>query len=124
MASDQLARLQRRLERIPIEVRKAVQPALDKSANELVGRMRHLAPVQEEDGGELRDSIHAEQGDHELARRVVAGGDTAPYALHVEYGTVHADASPYFWPSYRLLRKRITGRIKRAVSKAVRDYSG
>jgi hypothetical protein len=39
----------------------------------------------------------------------------------VEYGTTEAAAQPFFWPGFGLSRKRIEGRIKRAVSKAVRE---
>ena len=50
------------------------------------------------------------------------------YAAAVERrtlrGTRRTPAHPFFWPAFRLMRKRATNRIKRAVSKAVRDNWG
>jgi hypothetical protein len=117
-SSAQLARLQRRLDGIPVAVRAAAQPALDKSAAELVTRAQMLAPVDE---GDLRDSIHAGPGEHELARRVSTDDYKARWQ---EFGTVAQPASPYFFVSYRLLKRWIQRRIKRAVGKAVRENWG
>ena len=69
---------------VPKAVRAAVQPALDKSAGELVDRARSLAPV---DDGTLKDSIAADRGEHELQRVVTAGEGDAFYARFVEHGT-------------------------------------
>lgn len=118
LLSTQLDRLNRRMKAIPQAVRQAVAPALDLSANELVGRMRALAPV---DRGDLRDSIEAKPGDHELQRKVATDDFKARW---VEFGTVDQPPSPFFWPAYRLSKKRIAGRLKRAVSKAVRQNWG
>lgn len=116
--SDQLRRLQQRMDAIPREVRQVVQPALDKSAQELAARQRSLAP---RDDGDLQASIRVEPGDHELARKVLAGDDRAFYARFVEFGTLEAEAQPFFYPAYRLLKKRLSGRIKRAISKSVKE---
>jgi HK97 gp10 family phage protein len=114
--SQQLARLNARMAAVPKAAREAVVPALDKSADELVGRMKSLAPVDE---GDLQESIRKEAGDHELARRVFTDDFKARWK---EFGTVTQPASPFFFPSYRLLRKRITNRITRAVGKAVKEH--
>lgn len=139
--SPQLERLNKRLEAIPKAVREAVQPALQKSGSELVGSMQHLAPVSEDGShgnppGALRDSIvmttagnttppYSQPGGSrvvpENAVIVTAGNNAVRYPHLVEYGTAHADAQPYFWPSYRLLKKRVARRVKRAISKAVKD---
>jgi HK97 gp10 family phage protein len=131
--SPQLARLQARMDAIPKAVKEAVQPALQKSGQELVARMRSLAPVDE---GDLRDSItytpagqttppHSQPGGSQVvpenAVMVTAGNADVRYAHLVEYGTLKAPAQPYFWPAFRLSHTRITNRIKRAVSKAVRE---
>ena len=44
-----------------------------------------------------------------------------PYASWVEFGTKHSAANPFFWPSYRALRRRVMGRIMRAIRKAIRE---
>jgi HK97 gp10 family phage protein len=131
--SPQLARLQARLDAIPKAVKDAVQPALLKSGNELADRMRQLAP---EDTGALKDSItvttagkqtppYSQPGGSqtvpENAVAVTVGNTDVRYPHLVEYGTARAAPQPYFWISYRLLRRRIQNRLKRAISKAVRE---
>ena len=128
-----LASLNRRMAAIPKAVKEAVQPALNKSGNELVGRMKVLAP---EDTGKLKGSIVATPAGHstppysqpggsqvvpENAVLVTVGNKDVRYGHLVEYGTAQAHAQPYFWPAYRLSKKRIEDRIKRAISKAVKE---
>jgi HK97 gp10 family phage protein len=134
--SAQTARLRRRLRAIPVAVKDAVVPALIQSGNELAGRMKHLAP---KDTGALADSIavtppggttpaYSQPGGSRVAAEnqvlVTAGNDGVRYPHLVEYGTVEAPAQPYFWPAYRLTKKRIANRVKRAIGKAVRDNWG
>lgn len=131
--SAQLERLRRRLEAIPTGIKEAVQPALLRSGEELSARMKQLAPVDE---GDLRDSIavtpagqrtpsYSQPGGSmtvpENAVAVTVGNEDVRYAHLQEYGTVNNPAQPFFWPSYRLLKKRMGNRIKRAISKAVRE---
>jgi HK97 gp10 family phage protein len=134
MAND-LKSLQRRLEAIPKEVRKAVQPALEKSGNELADTMRQLAEPSR-DSGNLIASIavttagnttppYSQPGGSKVvppnAVVVTAGNADVRYPHLVEYGTTKAAAQPFFWPAYRLLKKRISNRIKRSISNAVRE---
>lgn len=131
--SKQTDRLKKRLAAIPKAVKLAVQPALIQSGNELASRMKALAPV---DTGDLRDSIavtlpgqstppYSQPGGSRTAGEtevlVTVGNDDVRYPHLVEYGTAEASAQPFFWPAFRLTRKRITNRIKRAVSKAVKE---
>jgi len=131
--SAQLSRLSKRLAAIPKAVRSAVHPSLIQSGEELAQRMRHLAP---EDTGALKDSIavtppgqatppYSQPGGSTVARDnqvlVTAGGSDVRYPHLVEYGTADAPAQPYFWPAYRLTRKRIANRVKRAIRKAVTE---
>ncbi|MDR4306568.1 HK97 gp10 family phage protein [Chelatococcus sambhunathii] len=133
MASAQLQRLEKRLMAIPPAARAAVVPALTKSADELVGTMQQLAP---EDTGDLKASIVATPAGQstpaysqpggaavvpELTVRVTAGNSDVRYPHLQEYGTKTAKAQPFFWPAFRLKRKRLTNRIKRSISKAVKD---
>jgi HK97 gp10 family phage protein len=134
MARDNgLARLNRRLAAIPKSVRQAVQPALAKGAQEIMAAQEALAPV---DDGTLRRSIRTEPGRHELAITITAGGPTTTrpvregstasydYALANEHGTADMAAQPFFFPGYRLARKKAQARIKRAMGKAVRQAWG
>lgn len=128
-----LSRLQKRLNAIPKKVREAVKPALIKSAQELANDMQRLAPV---DNGDLRDSIvatgpgestpaYSQPGGSRTAAEnealVTAGNSEVRYPHLVEYGTTKTPAQAFFWPAVRLNRKRIQGRIKRAISKAVKE---
>jgi HK97 gp10 family phage protein len=134
--SAQSNRLRKRLEAIPVAVRQAVTPTLVKAAEELAGAMKAAAPV---DSGDLRDSItvtppgqstppYSQPGGSRVAGEtevlVTAGGEDVRYPHLVEYGTVNAPAQPFFWPVFRLLKKREANRIKRAIGKAVRDGWG
>lgn len=131
--SAQLQRLSKRLERIPEKVKEAVAPALAKSGGELVDKAQHLAPhlsgaleesITMTPGGQMTPAYSQPGGSTlvpEGAVAVTVGNEHVRYGHLVEYGTEHAPAQPYFWPSYRLLKKRMGMRIKRALSKAVRE---
>jgi HK97 gp10 family phage protein len=128
-------RLNKRLAAVPKAVREAVQPALQKSGKELVATMRQLAEPSR-DSGDLIDSIQMTSGGEqtpaysqpggsktvpENAVYVTAGNTDVRYPHLVEYGTAKAVAQAFFWPAFRLLRKRIGNRTKRAIGKAVRE---
>lgn len=129
MAKDDLASLLKAFEVLPRAARKAIRPAIDKGADELVNRMKYLAPV---DDGVLKASIRKEDiGD--LAVRVTAGGPTTTrpvrqgvdvdfdYSLGVEYGTVDTPQQGFFWPSVNTLKKRVRRRVDRAIGDAVKE---
>ena len=125
--------LNRRIAAVQKNVRTVVQPAVMKSAEEIAATMRNLAPV---DTGDLRNSIvvtppgqstpaYSQPGGARTAGEVealiTAGNHAVRYPHLVEYGTDDTSAQPYFWPAFRLGRKRAAARIKRAVAKAVRE---
>ena len=131
--SKQTQRLSRRLEAIPRNVKQAVTPALITAGRDLFVSMRLLAP---EDTGALKDSIHvtapgestppySQPGGSTVAREnqviVTAGNTDVRYAHLVEHGTAEAAAQPFFWPAFRLKRKTLANRIKRAIRKAVKE---
>lgn len=131
--SKQTDRLKRRLDAIPRAVRAAVAPALITSGRDLSVTMRLLAPV---DSGDLRNSIHitlpgettppySQPGGSTTAGEnqviVTVGNSDVRYPHLVEYGTAEAPAQPFFWPAFRLKKKAIANRIKRAIRKAVKE---
>lgn len=133
-----LSRFQARMRAIPVAVRQAVKPALVKGAVEVADLMRAMAQSSR-DTGALIDSIHVTArgqatppysqpgGSHmtgELEAAVTAGDRAVRYAHLVEHGTARAPAQPFFWPGFRLGRQRAAARVKRAMSKAVRDNWG
>ena len=55
---------------------------------------------------------------------VTVGNSDVRYPHLVEYGTTQAPAQPFFWPGFRLAKPKAERRIKRAISKAVKDKWG
>lgn len=128
-----LAKFQKRMRAIPAAARKAVEPALVQGGYEIAEAQEMLAP---EDEGDLIGSITVTLPGHatppysqpgggtvvpENQVAVTAGNTDVRYPHLVEYGTRHSPAQPFFWPGYRLARRRAEGRIKRAISKAIRE---
>jgi HK97 gp10 family phage protein len=121
MPKDDLASLLKAFDAIPKEARKAIPAAIDKGADELLARMKYLAP---EESGELRRSIKKTKL-NDYATRV---GSDDPNAKYQEYGVLHdgkgsrrANAQPWFWPSVNTLKKKVRRRVDRAISKAVKE---
>jgi HK97 gp10 family phage protein len=130
-----LSRVLRKMRKAAVTPREKVLPALLESAHELADLQRRFAE-QSRDTGNLIASIavtgpgqqtpaYSQPGGSRVAGEnealVTVGDDLTRYPHLVEYGTAHAEAQPFFWPAYRLLRKRIIGRINRTAKKAVRD---
>lgn len=112
---------------IPKSVRDAVDPAVEKGAQEIVARMRYLAPGDTDDTGALKSSITYHQGPRPLSRTIEAGGPTTTdakgfdHAVGQEFGTVHHGQSRFFWNSVNTSKKRVRNRIDRAINKAIRE---
>lgn len=124
------------LEKRLMDVKGEIPKAVSKGAHEIAAMQKQLAP---EDTGALAASIvvtqpggttppYSQPGGERQAGPfeaiVTAGNSEVRYPHLVEFGTQKASAQPFFWPSFRLLRKRVTNRIKRAVGKGVRGRVG
>lgn len=111
-------RLSAKMKAIPVEVRRALRAQNAANAEELVQTMKGFVPVDEM---KLHDSIKRQDVSNSarISQRVSAGSRSAPYASWVEHGTSKNDAKPFFWPSWRLKRKRLKGRMTRAAKKAI-----
>lgn len=94
-------------------VSEKIDKAISRNAADMVGTAKALAPV---DQGDLRDSIGSTKIDG--GYRVEATDEAAPF---VEFGTRNMPAAPYFFPAYRLNRKRFRGRVNRAVKAAIKE---
>ena len=123
--------------KLPAAVKEEVQASLEQSADEMVNMARALAPI---DDGDLRDSIKATSAGKltplyggggqakvgDLQVRVTAGNYFVRYASIVEFGRKATAkfgamaARPFFWPSYRSLKKKFKGRTTRALNKALK----
>jgi HK97 gp10 family phage protein len=133
-----------KLGKLPPAARKRIRAALEKSAREMVTLARAAAPVG--DTRRLRESIGYQFGafeenrksrsritsdtvggvaDPDLTVQVHAGGGEAFYARFVEFGTrkPHRPAKPFFYPAFRLARKKLLQRIKSATEKAAREVA-
>jgi len=115
-----LDRLQAKLRAMPREAKEEIRTALNRSADEVVNLARTLAPVAD---GDLRGSIRKESGSHDLKIDVKAGNEKAFYARWVEFGAPHRTATPFFFPAYRSLKKRIRSRLTRASTKAAKKVA-
>lgn len=133
MSDGGLSSFQKRMRAIPLAARLAVQPSLVKGAEEIAALQRSMAPV---DDGDLRDSItvtgpgqvtppYSQPGGAltvpENAAAITVGKSDVRYPHLQEYGTSFHAAQPFFWPGFRMGRKRALNRIKRAIGKAIKE---
>lgn len=131
MARHDNAAFRKRLAKIPQAIRKQVNAAIEKDAQEWVGLARAIAPKDPEDGTPLHDSIR-HYGTETGGQVVTAGGKTTTrpsaggafdYAVGQEFGTSQHPPSPFYWPSYRSLKKKFESRRRRALNKAVKEFN-
>jgi HK97 gp10 family phage protein len=104
---------------------------LNAQADALVGLMKQT--VKHGPTGDLAASIRKQPGKVETIVRVMAGGATTTrkggggkpydYARAVEFGTVKMTAEPFFFPSFRLMRKTMRSSMRRKISKTIKQYS-
>lgn len=126
-------RLNRKLAALPAVAKDEIRKAIAQSAREIADLAENLVP---KDSGKLAGSIGwtwgeapkgsialatAKAGD--LTATVYAGDDEAYYARWVEFGTQKMAAQPFFFVSYRALRKRSKSRIRRAGTKAAKKVA-
>lgn len=177
MTVEGVERMNRRMRRLPVSAKRAAREAIGQGAQEIVDKMKQLAP---RDSGKLRDSIkwtfgNAPDGSVTIGRFSLGGFsfgsvtdmradeglratiyvDTdkrsgAYYGPFVEFGTEAGQrggrasyvglaqnrrgrtqrrthpgtrAQPFFWPAYRSLRRRVRGRITRAINRALKRWA-
>lgn len=144
-----LDRLNKKLKKLPAAAEKAVKAAMEQGADEIVAMMKSLVAV---DSGDLRDSIGWTWGDRpkysqalasvkssdgKLSLTIFAGNSKVRYAHLVEFataahinggrfaGTKHPGtaAQPFFFVSWRALRRRTKSRITRAITKSAKEVA-
>lgn len=136
-----LPQLKAKLVRLKEQTADEIRPAMEQAAQDVVEMMKRQVPV---DSGDLRDSIGWTWG--AAPRRsiglatvqgitIFAGNEKAFYARWVEFGTApHLQGGsrpgtdhpgtrpqPFFFPSWRALRKHVKAMLRKAIQKAVRD---
>lgn len=100
--------------------------ANSKSASEMVDTAKRLVPVED---GTLQESVRSSKGSFPTSYVVEAGGETTTrvgagfeydYALAVEFSTQKMNARPFFWPAYRIMRRKFKGRASRAINQSIK----
>jgi HK97 gp10 family phage protein len=103
---------------------------LDAQASGLVTMMKSV--VKHGPTGHLANSIRKQPGKVPTVVRVMAGGASTTttgvkhpydYARAVEFGTVHMTAEPFFFPTFRLMRKKMRSSMRRKITKTIKQYS-
>jgi HK97 gp10 family phage protein len=119
------------MDRIPKEVAKELEDAPFSEGERLASVMRSVVPQGVDDRRELMESIRVEPGRKPLVALVKAGGPLTTkevragsgvgydYSLANEFGTEKMQAQPFFWPTYRLMKKRLRSAISRKARKAI-----
>ncbi|NLS07609.1 HK97 gp10 family phage protein [Rhizobium sp. P32RR-XVIII] len=144
-----LKKLQAKLDRLPAKVKQRIRDAMEAGADEIVALAKSLVPS---DTGALRDSIgwtygrapkgamtigKVETTGGDLTITIYAGNSEAFYARWVEFGTKEhvaggkfagakikeQPARPFFYVSFRANRKRVKGRVTRAINKAAKEVA-
>jgi len=126
-------RLNRKLAALPEVAKEEIRKAIAASAREIADLAESLVP---KDSGRLAGSIGWTFGDPPKGARILATGKTgdmtatvyagdsdAYYARWIEFGTQKMAAHPFFFVSYRALRKRAKSRIKRAGTMAAKKVA-
>lgn len=144
MTVEGLDKLRARFRALPKALQESARKTLEENAEEIVGMMRRLAPVE---SGALRNSINwtwgaapagsmtvgkvAESEDSEISITIYAGtrdkslGESdAYYARFQEFGTRKMAANPFFFPSVRAHKARGRARLIRNAKKAAKDIFG
>jgi len=139
-----LAKLQRKISRLPKVARETIQAAMEKVADDIVAMMKSLVSVSADGShgnapGTLRDSIgwtwgKAPKGSTvfasvnaslggDLTITLYAGNTEAFYARWEEFGTQKSPASPYFYVSWRANKRSAKREIRAATRRAARQVS-
>lgn len=119
---------------LKVEVRREALTGTAEQAESMAETMRAVAP--EGETIKLKNSIRVEPGRKPGQVFIKAGGPTTTkpvrsgsgnatydYAVGQEFGTHDQAAQPFFWPTYRLKKKRARSAIKRRITKAIKNRS-
>lgn len=123
-----VVQFQQLMSSIPDAVRKELDAAVREQAERLAATQRSVVKVK---SGKLKQSIRVEKGRRPLQYLVKAGGKLTTkevrsgsgkpydYSLGTEFGNEQVGAQPFFFPTYRLMKKKIKSAIARKVKPAI-----
>lgn len=119
------------MDSIPRAVTHELIGTVQQAGETLAGAMRPAVPRGIDGRNELVESVQVRDGKTPLQVKVTAGGKLTTrqlrsgsgksydYALANEFGTQNMAAQPFFWPTYRLLKKRLRAQIARGAKRAI-----
>lgn len=113
---------------------------LNRQARLLADQIQAVAPVYTGDAmpgvepGALKTTVGvAPDRTKDTIVRVIAGGEKTvrssgtgkpfDYSRAVEFGTVNMPGVPFFFPTYRLMKKRMIAAMKRRITANIKKYS-
>ena len=140
-----LARLERKLRRMPAVAKAKIRQKMAEAADEIVAMMKNLAPVlqapdKRRTPGALRDSIGWTWGapprgslvistlrgagfGGDLTITIFAGSSEVFWARWLEHGTAKMTAQPYFYVSWRAKKKAARRKINQGIREAARQVA-
>jgi HK97 gp10 family phage protein len=124
-------RFRKLTEELKDEVHDLAVQELNTQADGLVSLMESVAPRGET--GNLEHSIRKIPGKSDTQVRILAGGQLTvrpgvsskayDYSRADEFGTSNMPAKPFFWPTYRLRKKKIVAAMKRKITASIKKRS-
>ncbi len=128
-------RFKKLTEELQKEVHDMAVRELNTQATDLAQTIADIAPIYEGPPesdvvpGALKASVRVLPGKTDTVVRVVAGGKETTihrgfdYARAVEFGTVDMKPQPFFFPTYRLRKKKIIAAMKRKITASIKKRS-
>ncbi len=119
---------------LTVDLMQEVHDQAVKELNDQGDRLaRLIESVAPKDEGNLRHSVRKIPGKNDRQIRIVAGGTLTvrpsisskpyDYARADEFGTQKMSAKPFFFPTYRLQKKKIISAMKRKITKSITQRS-
>lgn len=131
MANKSVERFRKLTEDLRAEVHAAAVQELNAQGDGLVDSMESVAPRGET--GNLVHTIKKIPGKTDTIIRIVAGGQLTvrqgvsskpyDYSRADEFGTQNMPAKPFFFPTYRLRKKKIISAMKRKITASIKKRS-
>lgn len=127
---ENLERLKAKIAMLSEAAKEQMAKANQKNAQEFHDKVASIVPHTGDDkGGDLKATLEMTNGETETGFIVAIGGPSAPYPAHLEHGHKAPDgtkveATPFWYPAKRVLKKRHQGRRNRALKQAVDEAKG
>lgn len=126
----QTAGFKRALDSISRAVRDSVQAEIVPIAEDVAATMRRVGPRDQTfqlersicvERDATRPRVYIKAGGRLTTRAVSKGvAATYDYALAQEFGTAEMQANPFFYPTWRLKRRKARAAVTRAIKRVVR----